>query len=82
VSSLRRCAEAQVVKLKEAINIINTTRRRSVDPPLVMLANCDECGEDFAMLPQDFSRADVHGHPKICRPCSVERRRKSRRVKP
>jgi hypothetical protein len=29
------------------------------------------------MLPQDFSRADVHGHPKLCRPCAVVRRRKS-----
>jgi hypothetical protein len=66
--------------LKQAIEIVNTTRRRPNDPPLVMAAKCEDCGEAFAMLPQDYSRADVQGHAKLCRLCAAERRRKARRV--
>jgi hypothetical protein len=68
------------MKLKDAIDVVNRTRRRATDPPLVRLAKCDICREEFAMLPQAYSFADVQGHPKVCRPCSVERRRKARRV--
>jgi len=66
--------------LKQAIAVVNTTRRRSIDPPLVMAAKCQNCGEAFAMLPQDYSRAEVQGQPKLCRFCAVARRREARRV--
>jgi len=68
------------MKLKDAIDLVNKTRRRPTDPPLVLLTTCDECGEKFGMQPQDYNRADVQGHPKLCRPCSIDRRRKARRV--
>jgi formylmethanofuran dehydrogenase subunit E len=48
---------------------------------LLVVAECAECGEEFAMQPQDASRADVHNHPKVCRMCvnSYRRRQRSER---
>ncbi len=68
------------MKLRDAIDVVNRTRRGPTDPPLVMLAKCDECGEEFAMLPQDHNRAELQKQPKLCRPCAADRRRKARRV--
>ena len=64
--------------LAAAIEMINTCRRRTVDAPLVVMASCDECGNDFAMQPQDYNRAEEHKHSKICRLCIPSYRRKKR----
>lgn len=69
----------QCMKLREAIEVVNSTKRGPRDAPLVVLAKCSECSEEFAMLPQDFSRAEVQGLPKHCRPCALKKRRESRR---
>ena len=73
--------ESARMTLKQAIGVVNKTRRRTSDPALVIGATCNDCGEEFAMLPQDHSRADVQGLPKLCRLCAVERRREARRVR-
>lgn len=67
--------------LEIAVEVVNTHRRRPIDPPLLLVAICEmpDCGEQFAMMPQDFSRADVHGHPKICRFCTAEYKRNKRK---
>ena len=44
------------------------------------LATCDECDKEFAMLPQDYSRAGLQNQPRLCRPCATDRRRKARRM--
>jgi hypothetical protein len=55
--------------LEEAAEVVNTHRRAEGDPPLVYVLNCSECGEQFAMLPQDLKLSEKRGHPKTCRLC-------------
>lgn len=70
------------MKLREAIEIVNTARRGPRDPPLVVLAKCQDCRQEFALPSQVASRIELaKGElPTLCRPCSLNRRRASRRV--
>ncbi len=70
------------MKLRDAIEIVNTTRRSPRDPPLVVLKKCDDCREDFALPAQVASRIELAKGdlPTLCRYCALDRRRASRRV--
>ena len=67
------------ITLDQALAVVNSHRRRPVDPPLLVKAVCSMCGEAFAMQPQDFSRAQVHGHDTVCRLDSAEHRRNKKK---
>ena len=68
--------------LREAVKIVNTTRRSPRDPPLIVAARCDECRQEFALPANLAGRIEASGGdlPTLCRPCALERRRASRRV--
>jgi hypothetical protein len=70
------------MKLKDAIDLVNTARRSPRDPPLLVLARCDDCREPFAQPANLAGRiaASAGGLPTLCRLCALERRRASRRV--
>jgi hypothetical protein len=68
------------MKLKDAIDVVNRTRRAERDPALVLHAVCAKCHEEFAILPQDAGLAESMGNEKLCAFCRRERRRASRRV--
>jgi len=61
-------------KLHAAADVVNTTRRDQYDRPLVVLAKCDSCGEEFALLPQH-----VAIHSKLCKTCLRESKRENAR---
>ena len=77
--------------LKEAVDFINNYKRGPGYPPLLEIGQCGHyfgkdkddvdgmCGEEFPMLPQDFSRAEEHGDPTICRECSKRYKRNKRK---
>jgi hypothetical protein len=70
------------MKLKDAANLINTTRRGPRDPPLVEVMRCDACRHEFAVPAQVAGRIEqAKGKlPTLCRPCALDKRRASRRV--
>jgi hypothetical protein len=72
------------MNLREAIQTINSTQRSALDPPIVTLQHCDNCGSEFAALPADVSylktRLDLRPKCRIC--ARKERNRKeSERLK-
>lgn len=69
----------KTISLGEAVEIVNSTRRGPSDPPLLVIAVCGLCNEQFAMQPQDASRAEVHNLEKVCRFCIPKYRAEARR---
>ena len=75
------------MKLREAVEVVNSACGRHPATPLVMLAKCEfeengeECGQEFPMLPQDYSLSEVRGHPKICPECRPRYHRNKKRRK-
>jgi len=65
--------------LRDAASIVNATKRRDYDPPLIIVAICRRCTEDFAMLSQLYSRAKLNDGPIHCRECAIKHRREKRR---
>ncbi len=77
-------------RLREAVEFINAYKRGPGYPLLLVIGKCGHyfgqkdddvagmCGEEFPMLPQDFSRAREHGDPTICRQCSNKYKRLKR----
>lgn len=66
------------ISLRDAVDAVNSAQRRPGDPPLVFLAQCERCGEEFAQLPQDWARSE-QGVPRICRFCVTPFRTETRR---
>jgi hypothetical protein len=68
--------------LKNAIDLVNETRRGPRDPPLLVLAQCQGCGGAFAQPANLAGRIAASGGklPTLCRLCALDRRRASRRV--
>lgn len=71
-----------MTKLRDAINLVNETRRTRRDPLLVVLAKCDDCSQEFALPANVAGRIDASKRklPTLCRICALDRRRASRRV--
>lgn len=70
------------MNLKEAINLVNRTQRGRRDPPLVVLAKCEDCHMPFAQPANLAGRIEASAGklPTVCRLCALGRRRASRRV--
>jgi hypothetical protein len=62
-------------ELQNAVCVVNTTLRGPYDPPLVVVVKCDGCRSFYAVLAQH-----VH-NTHVCKGCTAERRRESRRKK-
>jgi len=60
-------------------DFVNTSSGR-VQKPLLFAAECSECEQPFFMLPQDYSKAQVHSLDTVCplAECRNKRRRKQR----
>lgn len=72
-----------VSELVAAVNDHST--RECAAQPLLVVATCSCCGEDFAMAPQDRNRAASAGttlycHSKRCRQVYMEARAARRRA--
>lgn len=63
-------------ELKNAIDLVNSTRRSSADPKLIHYVECERCGSGFAKMAQDFGLAESHGYAHICRVCKPGKRRR------
>ena len=75
----------QVKTLKQfqmVADFVNSASGR-VQKPLLFAAECSECEEPFFMLPQDYSRAQVHSLDMVCPrvECRNKRRREQRKAK-
>lgn len=68
-------ARGMATKLQKAVDLVNGTRRGQYDPPLVVVVECTVCDEPYAVQAQHVH--NIH----VCKPCTAERRRESRRVK-
>lgn len=58
----------ELIKAVEVINSFN--RIRNVDPDLVLISECGECGSYFASLPADEAYRKNRGMAPMCRNCA------------